>query len=63
MNDFKSLAIKRISNYKSDIIIEGHYHQGKTYNIDNKTYVNIPSLCCDNKYTVFRNEKFEGEPL
>ena len=63
IKDFKSLAIKRISNYKSDIIIEGHYHQGKTYNIDNKTYVNIPSLCCDNKYTVFRNEKFEGEPL
>lgn len=63
MDNFKSLVIKRISNYKTDIIIEGHYHQGKTFNIDNKTYVNIPSLCCDDKYMVFTEGKFKGEPL
>lgn len=62
MKDFKSFAIKRINNYKSDIIIEGHFHQGKTYNENKKLYVNIPSLCCDKKYFIF-DGSFKGIDL
>lgn len=63
MNDFERLVKRRVSFYESDIIIEGHYHQGGTYNVDNKTYVNIPSLCCDNKFMRIIDNKFIGEQI
>ncbi|MGP2657701.1 UDP-2,3-diacylglucosamine diphosphatase [Malaciobacter sp. WC5094] len=63
INDFKTLVKKRVDNYNTNIVIEGHYHQGKTYKLDNKFYVNIPSLCCDNMYTVFSKEEFNGVTL
>ena len=50
LNNFNKFAIKRIeeySNLKVDIIIEGHYHQGKSY----EKYINIPSFACSNLYT------------
>ncbi len=57
MRDFDSFAKKRLANYNSNIVIEGHFHQGKSYEEKNKFYINIPSLCCDKKYTIF-DEKF-----
>lgn len=60
MKDFKSLVLKRINNYKTDIIIEGHYHQGKSFKLENKEYINIPSLCCDKKYMKLNNSEFIG---
>lgn len=57
MDSFGSFARKRLKSYSSDYIIEGHFHQGKIAIFNNKTYVNIPSLCCSKKYFLF-NEKF-----
>ena len=57
MESFGSFARKRLKSYSSDYVIEGHFHQGKIAIFDNKTYVNIPSLCCSKKYFLF-NEKF-----
>lgn len=62
MKNFKEFAVKRLNNYKSDIIIEGHFHQGKTFKKDNRLYVNIPSLCCDDKYMIFE-DGFKGISL
>ncbi|WP_072681137.1 UDP-2,3-diacylglucosamine diphosphatase [Arcobacter sp. LA11] len=62
MKDFDSFAKKRINNYKSDIIVEGHFHQGKEFSLNNQQYINIPSLFCDKKYIVLK-EDFEGENL
>ena len=50
MKNFEEVVKKRLKNYNTDIVIEGHYHQGDTYNIDNKKYINIPSLCCQKTY-------------
>ena len=50
MKNFEQVVKKRLKNYNTDIVIEGHYHQGDTYNIDNKKYINIPSLCCQKTY-------------
>jgi len=49
--NFEQFALKRIELYKNykyefDIIIEGHFHQGKIY----KNYVNVPSYACKNIY-------------
>ena len=63
IHNFKNLVTKRINNYKTDIIIEGHYHQGKTYIIDNKKYINIPSLCCGNSYVKLEGFEFVKEDL
>lgn len=62
MKNFEEFAIKRLSYYKSDVVIEGHFHQGKTFRKNKQLYVNIPSLCCDEKYMVFENE-FKGIDL
>ena len=63
MKDFKTLVNKRIDNYETEIIIEGHYHQGSTFEFKNKKYINIPSLCCDNKYIKLNNYEFIGKNI
>lgn len=61
--DFEDVVKKRLENYNCDIIIEGHFHQAKTYIIDNKKYINIPSLCCQKEYLRFKNGEFMKEDL
>jgi len=56
MANFEEFALKRIKYYKADIIIEGHFHQGKINKEKNQLYVNIPSLCCEKKYFIFDGE-------
>lgn len=60
---FDELVKKRAKNYKEDIIIEGHYHQGKTYNLNKQIYINIPSLCCQKSFTRFKDGNFLNENL
>uniref|UniRef100_UPI004048E68E metallophosphoesterase n=1 Tax=Aliarcobacter sp. TaxID=2321116 RepID=UPI004048E68E len=63
IKNFREIVEKRVVNYNSDIIVEGHYHQGKTYIIDDKKYINIPSLCCQNQYMVINDLEFQGESI
>ncbi len=60
IKEFKSLAAKRSENYKTDYIVEGHYHQGITYNFKDKKYINIPSLCCNKMYMSLRKNSFSN---
>jgi len=55
IDDFEKLAQKRVSNYEEEIVIEGHFHQGKQYLFDNKRYINIPSLACSKEYSIVKN--------
>jgi len=57
--DFDDFILKRIESYNIELIIEGHYHQGKIQ--DN--YINIPSLACDNKYIRFSKDIFTYQKL
>ena len=63
MNNFENIVNIRKNNYKTDIIIEGHYHQGEVYNFENQKYINIPSLCCDNSYLRLTDYNFQGETI
>ena len=63
LNYFEELVNKRVKNYIEDIIIEGHYHQAKSYKIGNQEYINIPSLCCQKSFTRFKNKTFLNENL
>jgi UDP-2,3-diacylglucosamine hydrolase len=60
IKDFKNLVEKRLENYSTDIVIEGHYHQGETFHIKDKKYINIPSLCCQEKYIIIKDLDFIG---
>jgi UDP-2,3-diacylglucosamine hydrolase len=63
MKNFEEIVSKRVKNYNTDIIIEGHYHQGNSYFIDEKRYINIPSLCCQKKYVLIKDLEFKGETI
>ncbi|MGJ0354858.1 UDP-2,3-diacylglucosamine diphosphatase [Aliarcobacter cryaerophilus] len=63
LNYFEELVNKRVKNYIEDIVIEGHYHQAKSYKIGNQEYINIPSLCCQKSFTRFKNKTFLNENL
>lgn len=62
ISDFESFAKKRIKNYSANIVIEGHFHQGKTFKNKEQYYINIPSLCCSKQYMGFDGE-FKGIDL
>lgn len=57
-SNYLNFIKNRIKSYNSinitDLIIEGHFHQGS---ISDK-YINIPSLVCDNKYMIYQNNEF-----
>lgn len=56
---FEKKVKQRLEHYTADIIIEGHFHQGKEFLFDNKRYVNIPSLYCSKEYVVLHDNTFE----
>lgn len=63
MSHFKEIVLKRVTYYKADIIIEGHFHQGDEFIIDKKFYKNIQSLTCSKEYVVFSENRFLGVKL
>lgn len=63
ITNFENIVKKRVQNYDTQIIIEGHYHQGKEYLIDDKRYINIPSLCCQKEYVKLSEIEFRRESL
>ncbi len=63
ITNFENIVKRRVQNYDTQIIIEGHYHQGKEYLIDDKRYINIPSLCCQKEYVKLSEIEFRRESL
>ena len=59
IKNFDNLAKNILKNYKADMVIEGHYHQGVI--IDN--YISLPSLACSGKVAVFNGESIEFKKL
>jgi UDP-2,3-diacylglucosamine hydrolase len=48
---FDEIVLKRLSLYKDvDIVIEGHYHQGKESTQDSIRYINLPAYVCTKEY-------------
>ena len=54
--NFKNLVEAKMHRYnafyEADVVIEGHYHQGKQYTIGKQKYINIPSFACEQSYFV-----------
>ena len=58
IEDFDKIAKKRVANYKTDIIIEGHYHQRCICDFGAKRYINLASFACGGEYLCFDGEGF-----
>ena len=55
---FEKWVAKRLEHYDADLIIEGHFHQGKEFVFAHKRYVNVPSLFCSQEYLILQNNQF-----
>lgn len=54
--NFEKKVNKILENYpNSDIVIEGHFHQGEII----KNYYSLPSLACQKKVGIIKNSKIE----
>ncbi|MGF7441827.1 UDP-2,3-diacylglucosamine diphosphatase [Campylobacter concisus] len=50
--NFEELMSRHLRGYNANIIIEGHYHQGRQFNIYDKFYINLPCFACEQSYFV-----------
>jgi len=53
IEEFKLKILKKIADINSNIIIEGHYHQNVSYDIENKKYFNLGAFKCERVYYIF----------
>lgn len=60
---FEKKVATRLESYDTNIVIEGHFHQGKEFTFNNKHYINIPSLHCSREYTRLENGEFKNVQL
>lgn len=61
--NFKTFIAPKMRRYRADIVIEGHYHQGQFFDIDEKFYVNLPAFACDQSYFIveYQNQSIKFE--
>lgn len=61
LENFKEIVSKRMQSYKAflekndlkiDMIIEGHFHQGKSYKFDNVDYFNLDAFANDRSFFI-----------
>ncbi len=55
IENFEKIAKKRSGYFKEDMVVEGHFHQGKSFIFENIHYINIPSFYCSKKYGVIKD--------
>ena len=56
IEDFQSIAQKRVEYYDADIVIEGHYHQRCRCSFGQKEYINLPAFACTQEVLVWDGE-------
>jgi UDP-2,3-diacylglucosamine hydrolase len=54
--EFKTKIKSKIADINYKMIIEGHYHQNKSFDFGDKVYVNLGAFACDKSYHVLENE-------
>ena len=61
ISNFSDFIAPKMRHYETHVVIEGHYHQGKIFNINNKFYINLPAFACDRSFFVveYANEKLQ----
>lgn len=55
LENFHKIILPKIEFYKTKIILEGHYHQGKILNFGEKKYINLASFGVNKIYYSIQN--------
>jgi UDP-2,3-diacylglucosamine hydrolase len=54
IEDFEAIAARKIASYpKCDFIVEGHYHQNKSFKSKECTYINLGAFACGGRVYAF----------
>ncbi len=59
IDNFKDIVKKIVNNYTTDLIIEGHFHQGVRVG----HYIALPSFACKKEYAIFNNFNIEFKTM
>ncbi len=52
---FETFIAKRLGGkYKCEYFIEGHFHQNKTFKLDDFTYTNLGAFACNQRYFIVK---------
>ena len=54
--DIVKMRLKKLNLKGIDIIIEGHFHQGKEFEVLNKKYINLPSFACNKSFFIVQSQ-------
>ena len=55
---FEESIQKRIAkNYICDYFIEGHFHQNKSFQLDEIKYINLGAFACNQRYFIVKSSK------
>ena len=55
---FEQFVSKRLAfNYECDYFIEGHYHQNKSFQVENFRYINLAAFACNQRYFIVKSSE------
>ena len=63
IDNFKEKIEQRMANFSADIIIEGHWHQGVSFEVKNKFYINLPSFACERSFFMLEYRDYKIQIL
>lgn len=63
IDNFKEKIEQRMANFSADIIIEGHWHQGVSFEVKNKFYINLPSFACKRSFFMLEYRDYKIQIL
>lgn len=50
IENFEEKIATRLENFSADVVIEGHWHQNRSFKINNKFYINLASFACEQSF-------------
>ena len=57
-SNFSEYTKRRLEGkFKCDFFVEGHFHQNKTFKIDNFEYTNLAAFACNQRYFIVNSSK------
>jgi UDP-2,3-diacylglucosamine hydrolase len=56
--NFEEFIVKRLSlKYQCDYFIEGHFHQNRSFQVDDFLYINLAAFACNQRYFIVKSSK------
>lgn len=57
IDGFKDIIKDKLKSIDCELFIEGHYHQGLVFTMDNKRYINLPSFACNQSCFIVKSKQ------